>query len=505
MLWLLLPTVEAAVPCLTPSLIEDFAGVVPQPMPARPPGAGKSEREALSGVANSLASDNFVLKWGSSLSVSTSDAQAILEAFETSYEVEVGDMEHPEPSGMDDYKFNVYVADSGLRWGSEELGSYGAAGYYYYDPDGWPLIALAPSTVDDPDYGRSTVAHEFYHAVQHATGSYSYDSDAGWFWESTACWMEAEVYPDDQNYPVFLFGFAFLPHYPVDFFDYYDTGAFTEYYQYGAFIFPRFLSEKVGDWQIIRDAWVDPGAFETDPLGRIDDLLKDDWGASLAEVFPSFAEANATWDYEDGDLYEEVLDVYGSYYPDYDESETAEIGSNGTDGWESVSADRLPYRYGTNYVWLERPSQEVAVVSFEGSQSSTSGSAATWAVSVGVVGSGGATFESMSLEDGDDGPAGEVTVTGLLSSQDVVIVVSAWSDERVSGEQFAYSYDVSLSGEASGGGDGGVATGDGGASGGGFTEPDKQGCCATAGRGGAGPGALLLLVGLVLQRRRRLS
>lgn len=503
MLWMLLPAVQAAGPCLTPALIADFVGVVPRPMPAPPPGAGKAEREALSGVASSLASENFVLKWGSSLSVSASDAQAILAAFETSFEVEVGDMAHPQPEGMDDYKFNVYVADSGLRWGSSELGSYGAAGYYTTDPDGWPLIALAPSTVDDPDYGRSTVAHEFYHAVQHATGSYGYVGDAAWFWEATASWAEAEVYTDDQYYPVFLFGFAFLPHYPVNFFDYYDTGAFTEYYQYGAFIFPRFLSEKVADWELIRDAWVDPGSFDDDPLGRIDELLKADWDASLADVFPPFAEANVTWDYQDGELYAWYLDYYSDYYGAYDESVTAEISGTGTDGWESVAADRLPYRYGTNYVWLERPQQEVALVRFQGAAEGSGGSAATWAVSVGVKGSGGVSFQSMSLADSGDGPAGEVTVEGLLSSQDVVLVVSAWSDARLSGEQFSYSYAVELSGEESGGGDGGVATGDGGASAGGFAETPKQGCCATAGRGGAGPGALILLMGLLLRRRRQ--
>lgn len=276
-------------PCHTMDLL-DGAFLAPELQSRRPPPPpdAKATRDAY-GVPNSLESENFIIRWGSG--VAAGDAQDMLDAFEHSWAVEVVQMDHPQPPGTDTHKFNVYVGSTG--GGTPD--HYGAAGYFNTDSAGWPMIVLNPSTVEDTEYGVTTVAHELYHAVQYATGTYQYEDEGAWFWEATASWVEVEVYPDNPGYVAFLFGYALLPHLELNFFDYPDTGALQEYHQYGAFIFPRYLAEFVGDWRIVRNAWVEPQAVGNDPMAAIEAEIAD-LGVGMDEAFMDFAARNVTWD-----------------------------------------------------------------------------------------------------------------------------------------------------------------------------------------------------------------
>jgi hypothetical protein len=145
-----------------------------------------------------------------------------------------------------------------------DLGGFGLFGYCTTDdPHAFAFTApwdVSAYCVLDDDYRPSqfgtgqtpeqfldvTAAHEFFHAVQ-----FAYD----WFedfalMEGTAMWMEGEVYPAVIDRINYLNRSALSkPSVPL------DIG--TNGYEYGAWLFWRFLSEKVfgNDPTIIREIW----------------------------------------------------------------------------------------------------------------------------------------------------------------------------------------------------------------------------------------------------------
>ena len=152
-------------------------------------------------------------------------------------------------------ELDIYIAD---------IGSLGLFGYCTSDdPHAFAFSApwdVSAYCVLDDDYTQSqygfgqspleflevTAAHEFFHAIQ-----FTYD----WFedlalMEGTAMWMEGEVYPDVIDRITYLDHSALSrPGVPL------DTGAGG--FEYGAWLFWRFVSEKVfgNDPTIIRDIW----------------------------------------------------------------------------------------------------------------------------------------------------------------------------------------------------------------------------------------------------------
>jgi len=431
---------DVPVRCATPAMLTSILERGLARAPVAPPSdtgdedSQKMERDSY-GVPNELESENFIVRWGNNGGVSASDAQSVLDAFEVSWDVEVLDMDHPAPTTSNQYLFNVYIADTGGNTPS----SYGAAGYYNTDPDGYPMIVLATNTIADLVYGRTTIAHEFYHAIQHTTGSYSYSGDAAWYWEATASWIEIEVWPDDRYYAVFLFGYALLPYLPLNSFDYPDSGALVEYHQYGAFIFARYLAEFVGDWRIIRDSWVEPEANNDDPLESLRVQLAA-LDVDLDEAFVDFAGRNVTWDYEHGEDYDYYVDLYADYYSNEDARIVAEVPSSGLDGWQEVDEDTLPQRYGYNVVEMSAPHAGDLTVGFMGDQEGDSGSPAEWGVTVIQVTDDERVYQTVPIADG----SGELTLEGVGAEDVIYLMVSVWTGDHREGEAFAWSYMMNL-------------------------------------------------------------
>ncbi len=487
-----------AVPCATMELL-DGAWLAPEllgdgaRLDAPPPPDGKLLRDAY-GVPNKLESDNFVIRWGSG--VSTSNAQAMLDAFELSWAVELIEMDHPPPPGSDTHKFNVYVG----RTGGNTPDHYGAAGYFNTDDEGWPMIVLNPSTVSDPEYGETTVAHEFYHSVQYATGSYSYEDEAAWFWEATASWIEAEVYPDNPGYVVFLFGYALLPYLEVNFFDYPDSGALQEYHQYGAFIWPRYLAEFVGDWRVVRNAWVEPQTLQDDPMVALQAEVED-LGADLDVAFMDFAARNVTWDYAHGDWYEAYVDGYADYYPSQDARVVLEVDGAGTDGPWSPADAVTPRRYGYNVIRIEDLDEDGVEVEFVGDEEGSRGGPASFGVTVVHVAGGVASYEVLGHAVTSVGET--VDVSG---DDETYVVIGAWTADLRWDETF--DYEIALT-AGEGGGDGGGDGGGGGDDGGDLSLGDVTGkefdlsSCSTGPRSApVGIGLLVGLLGMAGRRRR---
>ncbi len=425
--------------CLTPSLLPTMPAARPVPTAPRLSDA-KVTRDPYD-VPDAAESDNFIVRWGPTGTVPTAAVEALLGALERAWQVEVIDLAHPAPETTVTTKINVYIGDT--EGGAPS--AYGSAGYFTPDGDGYPMIVISRDSLNAGESGHLTAAHELYHAVQWGLGTYDYgDSAVGaWYWEATASWIEVEVFPDNSDYAVFLGAYALLPHLPVDFFDYPDTGALEEYHQYGAMILPRYLAEFEADPSIIRDTWVEPAGGTRDPLYAIDAALADH-GSDLAAAFSAYAARNATWDYAHQDAYLESVDYWAWAFPEGDggvaDRVVVEVGERSD--WRGPDPDRMPGRYG--YTVAEIDLQRTGAVSLEldlvgiGS----GGSTAEWGVTVVRDHGDAVTYEPLTLHIGLDQHTFDAVLDGE-GADTLWLVVAAWSRDRVDGERFAWQYRVS--------------------------------------------------------------
>ena len=422
-------------PCLTLDLMRSRGAKPPMVNVAPPPSLpAKGERDAWGEWPNSSFSENFVLKWGpDSLSRATTDT--VLDAFEASWDRFVNDMDYEAPVGSDQFRFNVYVAETGQG----SLSSYGAAGYFSYDSDGWPMIVLARNALDAEDAGAGTAVHEFFHAIQDAMDTWDYVDLGGWYYEATACWSVPEVIPGDKTYLTFVFGYGLLPNYAVNFFDYFDTGAFTEYHQYGAFLFPRYLTEHVSDWQIIRDSWQRNNS-SNDPLQALMDLL-DEEDIDFDQTFMDFAAHNALWDYEDGDWYSEYINYYASYFSEWDCRVSDSLPSGGDSDWREADSGCLPQRYGYNLIRLNRPDQGHAVLEFDGDSSGSRGTPSSWGLQWAQSGKTGSPYRPVALEDG---LAGGDVFCDAGEADELWLAVANLGERFRDNETFDYRYRLEI-------------------------------------------------------------
>ncbi len=103
-----------------------------------------------------------------------------------------------------------------------------------------------PRYPDDPyPFLKVSAAHEYFHAVQFAYRAYSMDATPWWF-ESCAAWAEEMVFDEINDVYYDLPDYLSQLHFSL----YLTEGPFI----YGSWLFPQFLSEKIGP-QIIRKCW----------------------------------------------------------------------------------------------------------------------------------------------------------------------------------------------------------------------------------------------------------
>ncbi len=429
------PGILPPVLCGTPQLMGlDHPEPIPEPLTERPK-SGKLVRDAYGITANELFTDNFVFRWGSSGGVTEREIERLADAFEDAWLEEVDIQGHPAPYGTDDYYFNIYIGSSG--GGTPTDG--GAAGYFTSDPSGWPMVVVGAGTLDNPEYADITAAHEFYHAIQAGAARYGYSGDSAWFWEASATWASATVYPSNLYYASFLFSYAYLPHYAANYFNYPTSGALDEYYQYGAFILPLHLSEITADRELIRDVWAgdDP---ERDPLSTIQRLLEDR-GQSFDDAFMDHASRMVTFDYPEGSNYDYFVSYYDSYYRESDNQVAAEVGPEGTGGLVDGPSDLRPYRYGYNAIEIDIGDATRLDITVEGDSTGDRGSAAEWGARLVVVDRRDRTYHEVSFS----GDSGTASLDGL-DGETVWLVVGVWSDETrfFDTEQYSYQYSVAF-------------------------------------------------------------
>lgn len=481
--------------CLTPSLLPTMRSARPVPALSRLADA-KVTRDPYD-VPDAAESDNFVVRWGPTGTVPTAAVEALLGALERAWQIEVLDLDHPAPEAAEATKINVYIGDTGGGTPS----AYGAAGYFTPDGDGYPMIVLSRDSLNAGETGHLTAAHELYHAVQWGLGTYDYgDSAVGaWYWEATASWIEVEVFPDNPDYAVFLGAYALLPHLPVDFFDYPDTGALEEYHQYGAMILPRYLAEFEADASMIRDTWVEPAGGTRDPLVAIDAALAAQ-GTDLGVAFSAYAARNATWDYVHQDAYLDSVEYWSWAFPDGDGgvADRVEVEVGGRSDWRGPDPDRMPGRYGYTVAEIDLRRTGDVALELELVGIGSSGSTAEWGVTVVRDHGDAVTYEPLSLTMGLDQHTFDAALDGE-GADTLWLVVAAWSRERVDGERFDWQYRVSDPNPD-------AEPEDRPEVGAGVAPPDGEGADSTAScshRPGGAPLGLGLLAGAVLVGRRR--
>lgn len=443
-------------------------------VPVAPPPAPPDDKEVRDywqeDYPHVRSSEHFVVKWGDDTSVDESDVQVLLDAFEHAWEVEVGEWGWDPPLFTDQYLFNVYIGDSGDGTPS----SAGAAGYFTRDPAGYPFIVIAESTATFTESSPLTASHEFFHALQDATGTYNSSCQSVWIWEATAVWSEEELFPQERGASDFLPAWAFLPELPLNAFRWEDEGWYGSAHQYGAFLFPRYLSERHGGRDIVHRWWNEPTSGAS-PLRALDEMLEADGAGGVEDAFFGFLDAAATFDFERSEAYEEIIERAGGWDSSYSHRPVGTIRGN-TDGWRQPIITE-PYTFGAGY-WSLTARPERALLEFEGDEGPR-----RWHVSVAWRQGDQHVVEVMEV----DGLTGSLEVEGLDASgvEDVWIVVGVVDDYRDYGDTWGYRLAwTELATEP-------VDTGD---------EGGARSCaCGLAPAGGAW---VLLLAGVWIRRRR---
>ena len=182
----------------------------------------------------------------------TLDTLEHVRTFETQtlgYRPPVSDAPAVATTDNPDGKFDVFLGDI------YQEGLYG-----YCAPDGAepntedgraPAFCVLDNDYKQSQYGippinslRVTAAHEFFHAIQFA---YDVDEDL-WFMEGSATWVEDEVYDSINDNYQFLFDSPI--RYPRRSADY-----SVDFARYGSFVFFRFIAERLGNRNIVRQFW----------------------------------------------------------------------------------------------------------------------------------------------------------------------------------------------------------------------------------------------------------
>jgi len=238
--------------------------------------------------------------------------------------------------------------------------------YGYAYPEQWPESPSCSYIAVDNDYNgfptpqlgamQVTAAHEFFHAIQ-----FVYDcTEEIWWMETTATYMEDEVYPEvNDNY-------QYLPRW-FELCDTYGLESTEGSHEYGNFIFAKRLSEDWND-NIIREIWEEMNY--TNGLEAIDNVLTNK-NSSLISEFNKFITANFFLEdmYVDGTEYRQAITgktAFNGVWLEYQynasiTSEVTEINST------NVNWDAWMDKWATDYITLNLdPEKPEYNIFFEG-------------------------------------------------------------------------------------------------------------------------------------------
>ena len=225
------------------------------------------------------------------------------EFLEESYNVIIGQLGYDPPpfDGGEggDNRYDIYITNVPARTSPESPSDQypGRPAYSSYIQLGHDM--RSPRYPDDPyPLLKVSAAHEFFHATQFAYRVYSSDASPWWF-ESTACWAEEMVF-DDVNDVYFRLPF-YLPYLHRSL---YQTDS---PFVYGAWLFPEYLSERIGPW-IIRRCWEKFASFDL----AMEAIIRtfNEFGLDFRDQYCN----HIIWDYFTGDNYRDGFYQEAAYF-----------------------------------------------------------------------------------------------------------------------------------------------------------------------------------------------
>ena len=226
--------------------------------------------------------------------------ETMANEFETSYAVENGQLgwRAPVPDGTrgGNALTDVYI---------KQLGNQGLFGYAAADP-GQAGAQRQAFLVMDNDYVQSefpnypnflaplqvTAAHEYHHVIHNAIDA----NQDFWLFESTAVWMEDQVFDAVNDYLNYIPRWAGLTRVPLTRFNPQSPGDPLNVKVYGDVVWSSWLSARYGP-DIIRNMWEralteEPASFAP---GAQDAAIRARGGAGFAPEFVQFAAALPEW------------------------------------------------------------------------------------------------------------------------------------------------------------------------------------------------------------------
>ncbi|WP_325604987.1 MXAN_6640 family putative metalloprotease [Nocardioides sp.] len=216
-----------------------------------------------------------------------------LATMEAVYDREVRQLGYraPRKDGIDggDARLDVYLKDLGVGLygycaAERDKAARTASGFCVLDNDYSPTQFPAKTPEDNL---RVTAAHEFFHAVQY---SYDYAEDP-WMLESTATWMEEQVFDDVNDNRQYLRQSQLQAPYV-----HLDAFSTSHGFQYGNWIFWEYLTERFGTG-FVKKAWESAGSLRKDGRNHSIDAVKAvlrKKRQSFTDVYADFAAANTT-------------------------------------------------------------------------------------------------------------------------------------------------------------------------------------------------------------------
>ena len=194
---------------------------------------------------------------------------------------EVNELGFKQPYGG--FPLNVYIANTGLVLGNEELTLPDNIAGYAAVYNGYTFMVINANLPSSPytkpiDLLKVTLAHEFFHLIQYSYKISSNEADT-WLYEGTAVLMESVVFPDIPDY-VYEYAFEFIEH-P----NYGLVCSPNIYHPYSTVLFFDFLKNKFG-LDFIKQIWEN----FTNTDSALEALIKtiSQNGYSLAEILNDF-------------------------------------------------------------------------------------------------------------------------------------------------------------------------------------------------------------------------
>jgi hypothetical protein len=203
------------------------------------------------------------------------------------------------PSHGPDGRFDVYLADIVDQGVLGYCAPEPPPNYQFWDVPGYCVLDndYSPAQIGAPGLGgllelELTAVHEFFHAIQFGC---DYGDDR-WLLEGTATWIEDEVYgPVHEPYMRFPYSPLRQPQVPIDLF------SATTPYQYGSWVFWRFLEEYLSgnathvNPGVIRRVWElaagNCGGHDCYSIAAVAALLAEH-GVAFTTFFRDFAVRN---------------------------------------------------------------------------------------------------------------------------------------------------------------------------------------------------------------------